>query len=68
MIELKSFRNVTVLKKDQGKAAAYANSLGLDNITIAVFVPVLDEEALGKLSGVEMVDGVEVTVVPIGWV
>ncbi len=54
--------------KDQGKAAAYAKSLSLDNITMAIFVPVLDEEVLGKLSGVEMVDGVEVTVVAIGWV
>ncbi len=68
VIELKSFRNVTVLRKDQAKAAAYAKSLGRDNITMAIFVPVLDEEVLGKLSGVEMIDGVEVTVVAIGWV
>ncbi len=68
IIELKSFKNVAVLKKDRGGAATYAKSLGLDDITMAIFVPVLDEEVLGKLSGVEMVDAVEVTVVAIGWV
>ncbi|MDM8521673.1 ATP-binding protein [Anaerolineales bacterium HSG6] len=68
IIELKSFKNVAVLKQDQGKAAAYANSLGLDNITMAVFVPVLDEAVLAKLSGVEIIKGIKVTVMAIGWV
>ncbi|MDM8521409.1 AAA-like domain-containing protein [Anaerolineales bacterium HSG6] len=68
IIELKSFKNVAVLKQDQLKAADYATSLGLDNITLAVFVPVLDETVLAKLSGSNMVQGVAVTVVAIGWV
>jgi len=68
IIELKSFRNVTVLRRDRGKAAGYAKSLGLDSITMAVFVPVLDEAVLAGLSGTEITDGIEVTVVAIGWV
>jgi hypothetical protein len=67
IIELKSFRNVAVLNKDRSKAAQYASSLGLDNITMAVFVPVLDEDVLTGLSGVETINGVDVTVVAIGW-
>jgi hypothetical protein len=35
---------------------------------MAVFVPVLDEETLAGLSGVNTIHGVEVTVVAIGWV
>jgi hypothetical protein len=68
IIELKSFRNVMVLRRDRGKAAGYAKSLGLDAITMAVFVPVLDEAVLAELSGSETVDGIEVTAVAIGWV
>lgn len=68
VIELKSFKNVVVLQKDCAKAANYANSLGLDNITIAVFVPVLDEEVLAKLSSRQTINNLEVTVVAIGWV
>ena len=68
VIELKSFRNVMILQRDRGKAAGYAKSLGLDTITMAVSVPVLDEAVLAELSGSETVDGIEVTVVAIGWV
>ncbi|MDM8526564.1 AAA-like domain-containing protein [Anaerolineales bacterium HSG24] len=68
IIEIKSFVDNYQLDVDKGKAAQYAKSLGLDNITMAVFVPVLDEEVLTELSGMERIDGVEVTVVAIGWV
>ncbi|MDM8526563.1 AAA-like domain-containing protein [Anaerolineales bacterium HSG24] len=68
IIEIKSFVDKYRLDVDKGKAAQYAKSLGLDNITMAVFVPVLDEEVLTELSGMERIDGVEVTVVAIGWV
>jgi hypothetical protein len=68
IIEIKSFVDNYQLNIDKGKAAQYATSLGLDNITMAVFVPVLDEDVLTKLSGVETINGVEVTVVAIGWV
>ncbi|MDM8526569.1 ATP-binding protein [Anaerolineales bacterium HSG24] len=68
IIEIKSFVDKYRLDLDKGKAAQYAKSLGLDNITMAVFVPVLDEEVLTQLSGMERIDGVDVTVVTIGWV
>ncbi|MDM8528960.1 AAA-like domain-containing protein [Anaerolineales bacterium HSG24] len=68
VIEVKSFVDNYQLGQDKGKASTYAKNLGLDNITMAVFVPVLDEKVLAKLSGVDMINGIEVTVVTIGWV
>jgi hypothetical protein len=67
IIEIKSFVDNYQLSIDKKKAAQYASSMGLDNITMAVFVPVLDEGVLTELSGVETIGGVEVTVVAIGW-
>jgi hypothetical protein len=68
IIEVKSFVKSYQLKFDKKKAADYAKSLGLNNVTMAVFIPVLEETVLEKLSTTEVIHGVEVTVVAIGWV
>lgn len=68
LIEVKSFKRTTTLKKDRAQSARYAKSLGLAQVTLAVFVPLEDETVLQQLSVVETVDEVEVTVVAIGWV
>ncbi|EDN66965.1 conserved hypothetical protein [Beggiatoa sp. PS] len=67
IIEVKSFVKSYQIKLDQKQAADYAKSLNLDNVTIALFIPVLDETVLEKLSTIEVINGVEVTVVAIGW-
>ena len=68
IIEVKSFTSASRLKKEQRDAAEYAKGLGLDAVTMAVFIPVEDETVLEKLSGEVMIEGVRVTVVAIGWV
>ncbi len=67
LIEVKGFVDDYLLERDKGKAASYAKQVGLDRVTMAVFIPVLDEEVLAQLSTTETHDGVEVTVVMIGW-
>ncbi len=67
LIEVKSFVDDYFLERDKGKAASYAKQVGLDRVTMAVFIPVLDEDVLAQLSTTETHDGVEVTVVMIGW-
>ncbi|MEM7535306.1 MAG: hypothetical protein AAF639_24225 [Chloroflexota bacterium] len=68
LIEVKSFSTATMLKKDRTQAARYARKVGLTYVTLAVFVPVLDEDVLTQLSTTQTVKGVDVTVVAIGWV
>lgn len=68
IIEVKSFVDAYQLKLDRVKAAEYAKSLGLGSVTMAVFVPVEDEDVLKELSNTEMCDQVQVTTVAIGWV
>ncbi len=67
LIEVKSFVDDYLLERDKGKAASYAKQVGLDCVTMAVFIPVLDEEVLAELSTTETHDRVEVSVVMIGW-
>ncbi len=67
LIEVKSFVDTKRLKKDKPKTADYAKQLGLSEVTMAVFIPVLDEDILAKLSGTETHNGIQVTVVMIGW-
>ncbi len=67
IIEVKSFVNAHQAKSDREKAAWCAKSLGFDNVTLAMFVTVVDDAKLEKLSGEEMIDGVRMTVVEIGW-
>ncbi len=68
IIEVKSFVGRYQIQSDQKQAADYAKSLGIDSVTIALFIPVLEETVLEKLSTVKVVNGVEVNVVAIGWV
>ena len=68
IIEVKSFVDAYQAKLDQGQAARYAKSLGFDTVTLVTFVPVEDETVLAKLSGEQMIEGVQVHVAAIGWV
>jgi len=68
IIEVKSFVKNSQIKSNQDQAADYAKNLGLDRVTIALFIPVLEETVLEQLSTIEVVNGIEVTVVAIGWV
>ena len=67
IIEVKSFVNAHQAKSDREKAAWYAKSLGLHNVTLVMFVSVGDDARLEKLSGEEVIDGVRMTLVAIGW-
>lgn len=49
------------------QAAAYAKSMGLNSVTLALFVPVEDEIVLNQLSIQTNIDVVWVHVVAIGW-
>ena len=68
IIEVKSFISASRLKKDKQDAAEYAKSLGLDTVTMAVFIPVEDDAVLEKLSGDATINTIHVHVVAIGWV
>jgi hypothetical protein len=67
IIEIKSFVDMSETRKGTEQAAAYARSLNLNSVTLALFVPVDDEVVLAKLSGEHQSNGVTVTVVAIGW-
>jgi hypothetical protein len=67
IIEIKSFVDMSETRKAIQQAAAYAGSLGLSSVTLALFVPVEDETVLAKLSSDTKVDGISVVVVAIGW-
>jgi hypothetical protein len=68
VIEVKSFRDQAELEDSREQAFKYAEQLKLSEITIAMFVPVDDEDVLKELSGEEVIDAVKITVVSIGWV
>lgn len=68
IIEVKSFTNLSELESAKDQAGGYAATLGMNYVTIALFVPVEDENILEKLSGRTVVDSVKVTVSAIGWV
>ena len=68
VIEVKSFRDAAELVSARRQAARYARGEGLAAAALAVFVPSIDEAVLEALSGSEVVDGVRVTTVAIGWV
>jgi hypothetical protein len=68
IIEVKSFVDAYRATEARTEAAQYAASLGLEAVTVAMFVPLDDEVILDKLSVKEVVQGVQVTVVAIGWV
>jgi len=68
IIEVKSFVDASQAKKAWVQASRYAKNLNMDEVTIALFVPVEDEDVLEKLSGEEEIEGIKVTVAAIGWV
>ncbi len=68
VIEVKSFRSAAEVAVSRKQAARYAKGQGLPLATLAVFVPVSDENVLRSLSGDERIDGVRVITVAIGWV
>jgi len=68
IIEIKSFVDSYQIKDDRDQAADYAKNLGLDNVTIALFIPVLEETILEKLSTEAVINGIKVSIVAIGWV
>jgi hypothetical protein len=68
IIEVKSFVDSYRIEYDQDQAADYAKNLGISSVTIALFIPVLEETVLETLSTTEVVNGVEVSIVAIGWV
>jgi hypothetical protein len=68
IIEVKSFIDLSELERSREQAARYASKLGLNAVTLAVFVPTDDENVLNQLSGERMIGGVKVTVSAIGWV
>ncbi len=67
IIEVKSFARQSRLVADKRQAAEYAIQLGLDRVTVALFIPVLEEDVLEQLSSTEVVEGVTVSVVAVGW-
>lgn len=67
LIEVKSFTNASQFKSAKHDAAKYALQTGLTSVTMALFVPVEDQEVLAKLSGEDTLRNVHVRVVAIGW-
>ncbi len=67
LIEVKSFTDRAELDHSGQQAAKYARKLGLPSITLAVFVPLDDDDALAELSQSQFIDGVTVHVTAIGW-
>jgi hypothetical protein len=67
IIEVKSYRSSAKTSEAEIQAAAYAGSLGLTSVTLALFVPVDDEAILEKLTSQALVNSVAVQVVAIGW-
>lgn len=68
VIEVKSFRDQAELERSKAQAAAYAQQLDLPSVTLALFVPVEDEDVVNQLSGEHIIERVRVSVVAIGWV
>jgi hypothetical protein len=67
LIEVKSFGDIYQLERDKPRAADYARHVGLAEVTMAVFISVLDDDVLAQLAGTDSYDGVQVHVVMIGW-
>ncbi len=67
IIEVKSFTNIAELMDNRKQAAKYADSLGKDLVTVALFVPSQDEKVHEQLAGEQLIGQVKVSIVPIGW-
>jgi hypothetical protein len=68
VIEVKSFVDMYELEQGQAQAARYAKKLGLDEATMAVFVPVEESAVPPELSRTVSIEGVKVVVTALGWV
>jgi hypothetical protein len=68
LIEVKSFIDMYELGEGHAQAAGYAKKLGLDTVTLAVFVPMEDALVPEAVSRGAEIAGVRVVVVAIGWV
>ena len=67
IVEIKCHTFMADLPFYREQAAQYAKSLGLANVTLALFVPLLQEEIPSKLGGEHEFDGVRVVTVPLGF-
>ena len=67
IIEVKSFKDLASLDQWVVQTAEYAAKLNLHTATMALFVPVEDENVLNRLSGKTMVDRIQVVVKAICW-
>ncbi len=65
---MKSFTSHSKAANARIQAARYAALLNLNAVTLVLFIPVEDETVLKKLSDMQEIDGVKVTVEAIGWV
>jgi len=68
VIEVKSFTTAADLPSAREQTARYAASQSLATATMALFVPSDDPEVLTGLSSEDVLDGVRVYTVAIGWV
>ena len=68
IIEVKSFRDLSEMRNSKTQASRYAAKLGIDSVTIALFVQSDDEDVLKQLSEQTVIDGVNVIVSAIGWI
>jgi hypothetical protein len=66
IIETKSFTSLRDLKFSKKQASAYASSLGLDSVTLAVFITDASDEVIQKITSDEMIEGVQVNLKAIG--
>ena len=66
VIEVKSFTDTYQAKEAMKQAAAYGKKLEFDSVTVAMFAPFTDQDILAKLSDVQVIENVNVTMVAIG--
>ncbi|MCI4626387.1 MAG: AAA-like domain-containing protein [Candidatus Magnetoovum sp. WYHC-5] len=67
IIEVKSFTNANDIKDNIAQAVGYAKKLNKDSVTIALFVPSIDEKVVEQFQIEKVIEGVKANVVPIGW-
>ncbi len=67
IIEVKSFTDSRQIGKAAKQAAEYASAIGLNSVTLVLFVYSEDESILQKLSGEKIVGNIHVTISAIGW-
>ena len=68
VIEVKSFTTAADLPSAREQTARYAASQSLPTATLALFVPTDDPAVISGLSSEEVIGGIRVYTVAIGWV